>query len=217
MKIKYKKGISTPLVLSIILILCVLVIGYLSLGYFTSTSPSENSPIIFANISSVDQFILDNDVISPKNIDFVKEVTEYETKISAFGVKYTYINYVKYGDNIYFVDERKADFNNIKADVYSLNLKTNELKQVYKSNLSQYYYNLIGIQDKSLLFVKMSFEDSPGPCFNPWFDAVSPNSQRKIVRLSLNDPSGFVDTVPKLSDVQIQNLNSEREKCTNSL
>ncbi len=202
------------IILIIVIILLVLLTGakiYLTL--MEKSESADNQSIVDPTYISVEDFLEQNKSISSANTDFIKKITNYENKIDAWGKNYAEITFIENGADrniIYFVDgswietEDERD-TTVLADVYSLNLKTNELKQIYESTPSIYDFHLFGRQNNKLLFEKIDFSDSPGPCFTGWvyayenplprFDKYGDpeeNDSRTIKSLDLNNPDvGF--------------------------
>lgn len=218
-----QKGFAN-IVLIIVIVVLAGAVGYFALvrkstpiaQQVSTPTPTQTTTgkIVDATQYIVDDFLKQNNSISPANVDFIKKITNYKESIDAWGKNLASIRIVKNEADeniIYFVDNGN-DQSSKTADVYSLNLKTNILKEIYKSTPSIYYFHLIGRQDGKLLFQKIDQQDSPGFCHNNgWVYAYEhplprpkskyPNQDdsRTIKSLDLDNPSvGFsAFTIPK--------------------
>ncbi|HEX8974433.1 MAG TPA: hypothetical protein VF817_03030 [Patescibacteria group bacterium] len=185
----------------------------------SQSTAAANKDVVDSMRYLVDDFLKQYSSLSKENADFVKKITDYaNSPVDSSpgpdkGKKVAYITAIADGLNpgiVYFVDESRtgisSDTNNVSADVYSLNTKTNELKAIHKQDPVAYHFYLVGRQGGELLFAKIDTMDSPGPCYNDWIYAYEnplprPKSQypnqrdsRTIKSLDINNPStGFQD------------------------
>ncbi|MFA5994421.1 MAG: hypothetical protein WC823_05680 [Parcubacteria group bacterium] len=153
----------------------------------------------------VNDFLKQNLSISVINMDLIKELTYYKKMAESNNEKYAQIEIVRDTLNkniIYFIDGR-FHFNHslMKPDIYSLNLETNELINIYKAKDNSYDIELVGIKNNNLLFFKKGINDSPGPCFNYWVTAYEHPLPR-----SKNLPAYFQGDLMTIKSINLNNI-----------
>lgn len=136
------------------------------------TAKTANNGIVDATILSVDEFLKQYNSISSETVNLVKKVTNYASSINASGENIAHLTFVKdeADDNIiYFADQTGGKTVSLeKTNVYRLNLRTNELRMIYETDMELFSYDFRGRQGQKLLFEKRYYMDSPGPCWDIW-------------------------------------------------
>ena len=207
-----QKGISTLAGITIIIVVAVILFGgVFSWQYYSvkfearnlksetnsnvqnsNASLEENQKIAYAGYIEVDRFLKKYSSISPQNINTIKEASDYNRMIDAFGRNYAGIYSAESltDKNIIYFSAQNSEGT---SRVYRLNINTNALtilrKEPYvdKNSANQYDFILIGIQGNKLLLEKRSAMNTVGPCRSIWVYAYKyPGAMQSLDLNNLN-------------------------------
>jgi hypothetical protein len=114
------------------------------------------------------------------NLKMEKKINEPDETISNIDVPFDPKN-----PDILFLSTYKEDTGSVKftSKIYSFNIKTNELKELYKMEdkpkqpENGTILKILGREDSKIIVVADGVDNSSGPCFNFWASYSSSNSE----------------------------------------
>lgn len=184
---------------------------------------------------TVGSFLEQNKDIAPGAILFIKDVSNYDQYLSAFGENYATVSIVNdpWNSNIIYLSEEinsweRPDLQTMSdrerrpygiSNIYSLNLKTGESKLIYSSGPSLYRFSITGERDgRRLVLEKMDRMDSTGPCYDIVVSAYENPEADSRVFVSLDPKKPETGLLPHaVAKEEYERSKLDLEKCANGL